>query len=129
MIVTPRDAVIADYAVRSYARIRNLDFTLLVYSNYLLPDQKAYYFPRWQRLDFVEIAANPQHDDDLASIRGRIDSDRLEGPFEYCDPIWDRELRKIDSPLVATVDADFELRHGGFVGHMVGRLLADPELV
>jgi hypothetical protein len=129
MIVTPRDAVIADYAVRSYARIRNLDFHLLVYSNYLLPDQKAYYFPRWQVLDFVEIAANPQHDDDLASIRGRIDSDRLEGPFEYCDPIWDRELRKIDSPFVATVDADFEILRPRFLDIMLRRLRRESDLV
>ena len=56
MIVTPRDVVIADYAVRSYAKIRDLDFTLLVYSNYLLPEQKAYYFPRWEGLPFVQIA-------------------------------------------------------------------------
>jgi len=40
MIVTPRDVVIADYAVRSYAKVRDLDFTLLVYSNYLLPSRK-----------------------------------------------------------------------------------------
>src|SRR2546423_1696208 len=39
MIVTPRDVVIADYAIRSYARVDDLDFTLLVYSNYLLPEQ------------------------------------------------------------------------------------------
>src|ERR687883_830843 len=129
MIVTPRDAVIADYAVRSYARIRNLDFTLLVYSNYLLPDQKAYYFPRWQRLDFVEIAANPQHDDDLASIRGRIDADRLEGPFEYCDPIWDRELPRLDGSLIATVDADFELLHPRWVPRMLAAFRDEPRLI
>ena len=50
MIVTPRDVVIADYAVRSYAKMRGHDFTLLVYSNYLLPEQKAYYFPRWEAI-------------------------------------------------------------------------------
>src|SRR5207248_3199870 len=47
MIVTPRDVVIADYAVRSYAKLSKhvKDFQLLVYSNYLLPEQKDYYFP------------------------------------------------------------------------------------
>ena len=58
MIVTPRDVVIADYAVRSYARIKDVDFSLLVYSNYLLPEQKAYYFPRWEAFEFVDIARN-----------------------------------------------------------------------
>jgi hypothetical protein len=131
MIVTPRDVVIADYAVRSYAKLtrRVKDFTLLVYSNYLLPEQKAYYFPLWEHLPFVEIARNPQHDADLPAINGRVHSDALEGPFEYCDPIWDRELRKIDSQLVATVDADFEIFRSGFVEFMLQRLRDEPDLV
>lgn len=129
MIVTPRDVVIADYAVRSYAKIRDLDFSLLVYSNYLLPEQKAYYFPRWEALPFVEIARNEHHDADIASIRTRIDAERLEGPFEYCDPIWDRELRKIHTPFVATVDADFEILRPRFLRVMMQRLRVEPELV
>src|SRR5262245_35228646 len=122
MIVTPRDVVIADYAVRGYARIRGLDFSLLVYSNYLLPEQKSYYFPRWESLPFVQLARNAHHDADLASISTRIHSDSLEGPFEYCDPIWDRELRTIDTPFIATVDADFEILRPGFVELMMRRL-------
>lgn len=129
MIVTPRDVVIADYAVRSYARVRDLDFSLLVYSNYLLPEQKAYYFPRWEAFPYVDVAANPHHDSDLRSINGRIQSDSLEGPFEYCDPIWDRELRKLDTPYVATVDADFEILRPGFLGYMMTRLRAEDDLV
>src|SRR4030081_1524195 len=122
MIVTPRDVVIADYAVRSYARVRDLDFSLLVYSNYLLPEQKAYYFSRWERLPFVDIARNPRHDADLGGINQRISSDSLEGPFEYCDPIWDRELRKIKTAYVASVDADFEVLRPRFLEHMMRRL-------
>jgi hypothetical protein len=131
MIVTPRDVVIADYAVRSYAKLRGRvsDFSLLVYSNYLLPEQKAYYFPLWERLPFVDIARNPHHDADLPAINGRVQQDALEGPFEYCDPIWDRELRKIDSRLVATVDADFEIFRPGFVEFMLRRLEHEPDLV
>lgn len=129
MIVTPRDVVIADYAVRSYARIKNLDFTLLVYSNYLLPEQKAYYFPRWRRLPFVTLAENAHHDVDLSGISGRIQTDALEGPFEYCDPIWDRELRKLDTPYIATVDADFEVLDQRFVHAMMARLRSDDDLV
>ena len=91
MIVTPRDVVIADYAIRSYAKIHGLEFRLLVYSNYLLPEQKEYYFPRWESLPFVEVARNPHHDDDISAIGTRVNAERLEGPFEYCDPIWDRE--------------------------------------
>jgi hypothetical protein len=129
MIVTPRDVVIADYAVRSYAKIRDLDFTLLVYSNYLLPEQKAHYFPQWKTLKFVEIAHNSHHDADIPGIGGRVNDERLEGPFEYCDPIWDRELRKIATPFVATVDADFEILQSHFISSMMQPLRTDPELV
>ena len=129
MIVTPRDAVVADYAVRSYAKLRELDFSLRVYSNYLLPQQKAYYFPRWEQLPFVDIVRNPHHDADLRGIGERIHADALEGPFEYCDPLWDRELRRIDTPFIATVDADFELFSARFVHTMMRQLKAEPELV
>src|SRR5258707_13807204 len=103
MIVTSRDVVIADYAIRSYAKVTALDFSLRVYSNYLLPEQKAHYFPRWERLPFVDLVRNEQHDLEIEGIRGRVHSDQLEGPFEYCDPIWDRELRRIDAPIVGQV--------------------------
>jgi hypothetical protein len=129
MIVTPRDVVIADYAVRSFARVRDLDFTLVVYSNYLLLEQKAYYFPFWESFSFVEVARNPHHDADVMAIRDRVQSEQLEGPFEYCDPIWDRELRKLDTPFIATVDADFEVFRSRFLHHMFDRLRTEPDLV
>ncbi|MBV9547679.1 MAG: hypothetical protein JOY61_25175 [Chloroflexi bacterium] len=129
MIVTPRDAVIADYAVRSYRKVHDVDFELRVYSNYLLPEQKAYFFPRWERLPFVELVRNPHHDADLAGINARVSADSLEGPFEYCDPLWDRELRRIETPFVASVDADFEIFSGRFVNYMLEHLRNDPDLV
>jgi hypothetical protein len=129
MIVTPRDAVIADYAIRSYTRLQGEDFKLLVYSNYLLPEQKAYFFPRWERFPFVRVAHNPHHDADLRGINERIHADALEGPFEYCDPIWDRELRRIDTPLVATVDADFEIFQPRFIAFMLRELRSESDLI
>jgi hypothetical protein len=129
LLTTPRDVVLADYAVRSYARIRGVNFTLRVYSNYLLPEQKAYYFPRWERLPFVSIQRNDHQDADLAGIKDRVESGKLEGPFEYCDSIWDRELPLIDSPLVATVDADFEVLRPRFVYHMLDALASTKDLI
>jgi hypothetical protein len=129
MIVTPRDAVIADYAIRSYTKLREKDFKLLVYSNYLLPEQKAYFFPRWERFPFVQVAYNPHHDADLRGINERIHADALEGPFEYCDPIWDRELRRIDTPLIATVDADFEIFQPRFITFMLRELRSESDLI
>ena len=86
MIVTPRDAVIADYAVRSYAKVKDVDFSLVVYSNYLLPEQKTYFFPRWEAFPFVDIARNPHHDADLSGINARVQSDSLEGPAIVEEP-------------------------------------------
>src|SRR5215472_2717356 len=129
MIVTPRDAVIADYAIRSYSKLQGEDFKLLVYSNYMLPEQKAYFFPRWERLPFVRVAHNPHHDADLRGINERIHADALEGPFEYCDPLWDRELRRIDTPLVATVDADFEIFQPRFIAFMLHGLRSESDLI
>jgi hypothetical protein len=130
MLVTPRDVVLADYAVRGYRKlVGRADFQVLVYSNYLLPEQKQFYFPRWQRLPFVRIQRNDHHDADVEAIKVRVGAERLEGPFEYCDPIWDRELPLQDSPLVATVDADFELLRPGFVSHMLGAFRDEPRLI
>jgi len=101
MIVTPRDVVIADYAVRSYAKIKDVDFSLLVYSNYLLPEQKAYYFPRWEAFPFVDIARNPHHDADLSGINSRIQADALEWLDKLAPPSWhepDGEVARALSP-------------------------------
>lgn len=130
MIVTPRDAVIADYAVRSFRKLHGReDFRLRVYSNYLLPRQKEHFFPRWEREPFVDLQRNDHQDPDVESIKGRIDRENLEGPFEYCDPIWDRELPRLETPFVATVDADFEILRPGFVSLMLRALRADPRLM
>ena len=75
------------------------------------------------------IARNPHHDEDLRGIGSRIHSDALEGPFEYCDPIWDRELCKIPTPFVATVDADFEILKPRFVDVMLHRLRTESDLI
>src|SRR5262245_20444576 len=129
MLVTPRDAVLADYAVRSYASLRGVDFRLQVYSNYLLPEQKAYFFPRWERLPFVTVQRNDHHDEDLGAIKQSIGAEKLEGPFEYCDSVWDRELRQIDSQLIASVDADFEVLQPRFVHAMLEAFRQTRDLI
>jgi hypothetical protein len=47
--------VIADSAVRSYAKIKGLKFLLRVYSNWVSSSLKKRYFPRWRKCSFVEI--------------------------------------------------------------------------
>src|SRR6266545_650026 len=124
MIVTDPDLVIADYAVRSYAKIEDLIFTLRIYSNWVSSSLKKLYFPRWRKFPFVEIIEHEwQTDQNKPTDRS------LEGPFERCDTIWDRELGKIDTPYYATVDADFEILDAWFVPVMLARLDNHPNLV
>ena len=124
MIVTDPDLVMADYAVRSYAKIRHLKFTLRIYSNWVSSSFKRRYFPSWRKLSFVEIVDPEWHSDE-----NKPTDPRLEGPFERCDTIWDRELKKIDTPYHATVDADFEILDSSFVPIMLARLDSEPNLV
>jgi hypothetical protein len=124
MIVTDPDIVIADYAVRSYAKIKGAKFTLCVYSNWVSSSLKRRYFARWRKLSFVEIVEPEWHSDETKPT-----DRRLEGPFERCDTIWDRELKKIDTPYYATVDADFEILDAKFVPVMLARLDSDPNLI
>jgi hypothetical protein len=124
MIVTDPDIVIADYAVKSYAKIQGVRFYLRVYSNWVSSSLKRRYFPRWRKYSFVEII-EPEGQTDENKPTDR----RLEGPFERCDTIWDRELKKIDTPYHATVDADFEILDAGFVPVMLARLDGDSNLI
>ncbi len=125
MPVTDRDMVIADYSVRSYARIAGIPFTLVIYSNWVLSSLRARYFPQWRELPFVEIRENPEHTDD------RKPSDpSLMGPFELCATMWDRELKKLsDTPYHATVDADFEILDDRFLHVMLQRFEENPRLI
>jgi len=125
MIVTDRDIVIADYTVRSYDKIKDIPFKLLIYSNWVSSHLKQKYFGLWKKnLSYVEIIENNHHTED------KRPTDRsLTGPFEYCDPIWDRELPKIQTLYHATVDADFEILDAEFVSVMINRLNNSHKLI
>lgn len=124
MIVTDRDTVIADYAVKSYAKIKNIPFKLLVYSNWISSALKQKYFPTWRQFEFVEIVENEWQTDDKKPT-----DPKLEGPFERGATIWDRELKKIQTPYHATVDADFEILDAKFIPVMLEQLEKNPKLV
>ena len=128
MIVTgDRDPYIADYAINSYSKLKNVDFKLLVYSNYIPKILKDLYFPRWRCYEYVELIENPHHDDKPAEkVEGYRD---LQGPFERGSTIWDRELPKINSEYVATVDADFEILKPDFVYVLLNALENDENIV
>lgn len=125
MLVTDRDMVIADYTVRSYAKISAIPFKLVIYSNWVLSSLRARYFTEWRKLPYVEIWENPEHTDE------RKPQERyLWGPFELCYTIWDRELKKLTGTRYhATVDADFEILKPDFIYEMMRRLEANPKLI
>src|SRR5215510_3210197 len=115
MIVTDRDIVVADYAVRSYRKIQGISFKLRIYSNWISEALKRKYFSQWSQFPFVEIMENEWQTDAKKPLDRRV----LWGPFELAYTIWDRELRRINAPYIATVDADFEILDGRFVSSML----------
>ena len=128
MAVTPRDVVIADYAIRSYGKITGLDFELVVYANGLTEAQRRFYFPRWKRLprvrvDLSEPLNSIRHDDKT------ISSLNLRGPYQLHDLILDTELRKIQADYIVAVDADFEILNQRFVHHIFDALDSDRTLI
>lgn len=124
MLITDRDILIADYAAKSYAKLRNIPFKLCVYSNWISLPLKQTYFPAWRKFEFVESVENEWQTDD----KKPTDS-KLEGPFEKCATIWDRELKKNTTPYYATVDADFEMIDAKFIPVMLKELDANPNQV
>jgi hypothetical protein len=123
MIVTDRDIVIADFAVRSYTKIQGAPFKLLIYSNWITSTLKQRYFPRWRQFAYVEIVENDWQTDEQKPM-----DRRLWGPFELGYTIWDRELKRITAPYVATVDADFEILDGAFINIILEQFGLDHNL-
>lgn len=124
MVVTDPDIEIADYSVKSYRKIRECPFKLCVYSNWISADKKRYYFPKWRKLEFVEIIENEWQTDE-----NKPNDPHLGGPFEKNTAIWDRELKNIKSPYYATVDADFEILDAKFIRVMMALLDANSNIV
>ena len=136
MLVTDPCALIADYAIRSYRLLARakIDFRLRVYGNCLSPFVRDRYFPRWGKLPYVELDDNrahvtddyPRPDYPLRSPEGIAQI--ISGRWETPPTIWNRELRKLHSPFVATVDADFEILDSAFVVRALERLRSSANL-
>jgi len=124
MIVTPEDLCIADYAVKSYSKIKNIDFELLIYSNYVPPMLKEKYFTKWEKYPYVKIIRNEQHDGKSVQI-----VQESEGFFEPHGVVLDKELKKIDSCYIATVDADFEILRPNFIYEIIKILDSDVSIL
>ena len=136
MLVTDADAIIADYSIRSYRLLaqRKIDFRLCVYGNCLSPGIADRYYPKWKRYPYVDIRDNREHVTPTYPRRGYSFTSpegvpqMLMGDWETCATIWAREVPSLPSPLVATVDADFEILKPGFIKFAIDRLNVSPDL-
>lgn len=124
MVVVDPDVVIADYAIKSFKKIKGIPFQLRVYSNWVTIPFRKRYFPTWRRYPFVELIENEwQKEEDRPS------EPWLAGPFEYPWTIFDPELPKIETSYFATVDADFEILDPTFLYVMLERLGVNQNLI
>jgi hypothetical protein len=112
MPVIEKNIAIADYCVRSYAKIRDIPFSLAIYLNYISERSKKKYVSRWRRFNFVEIM-----------------EDELQQSLYPHWLVLDRQLRKIKTPYVATVDYDFEILDPKFIKDMLSKLDENDNLV
>lgn len=128
MIVTDNDVLIADFCIKSFALLRNLDFRLQVFCNWVSPHNRDKYFHKWRNLyPFVEViepewmqeAKRPETN----TFYGYGDG----GPYERMEVPWDRELPKIRSKYYAIVDADFEILKPDFIYKMLEKLESSPK--
>ena len=125
MLVTNRDAYIADYSIRSYRKLipalKNYNWKLVIYLNCIKKEFKNKYLRKWTNYSYAEIIDNSEFVDAEKLIPGQevIDNygnkSSLEGKFERGCAVLEREFRKFESDYWATVDADFEIISPDFI--------------
>lgn len=143
MLVTNRDCIIADYAIKSYQKIHDQkrpfgykDFVLFVYLNCLSEENKNQYLKKWKsypytiiydNADKFEGAPKPYPGMKIVSLEGfEITCDDY---AESYDDLWSNELRKFQTPFIATVDADFEVLNADFYFYLLDQLKDNPNLI
>lgn len=124
MVVTDFDAVMANNTIRAFTKLRELPFELIVYSNNVSETHRNQYFPIWKSYPFVQLVEDKRKESDISDKKLF-----LEGPYEHCGSIWNRELRRITTPYIAMVDADFEIINERFVYAMLDKLDKKPNLI
>lgn len=141
MLVTERDCIIANYAIKSYEKIYDrkrdfghTDFTLFVYLNCLSNPSKKKYLERWSAYPYTVIYDNADK-----GLSGLYPGQQLVSPegisrtrddyAESYDELWSTELGKFNTQFIATVDADFEILDADFYFYLVDELTNDPALI
>jgi hypothetical protein len=140
MIVTERDHLIADYAIRSFGKIyhssdsRAKSFTLYVYLNCLSGATASRFVPRWSVLPWVHTVDNRETADRLKLTKGEtiVSPEGVPRPREDAnenyDELWSSELLRFENKYVGTVDADFEVLAPDFFFAALDELERDSAL-
>ena len=97
--------------------------TLIGYSSSF----KDKYFKKWQQFDYVEIIDHPEQNEKNRP-ENHSDDIGLEGDYDKCEKIWDRELKRIHTQFYATVDADFEIIDPIFISVILKQMEDNPNL-
>jgi hypothetical protein len=122
MIVTDRDALIADFCIKSFSLLRDLKFKLVVYCNWMTSLNREKYLEKWRKsYPFVEIV-KPEWMVEENRPRASCYGYGLQGPYERPEVPWDRELPKYKTKYYATIDADFEVLNPEFLYVMLANL-------
>ena len=139
MIVTPRDAIIADYSIKSYMKLykkyyKQLPFTLYIYANTFTQNLKDEYFEKWKKLPYVELYDNAEKKDKITKMGAEIISPEGQrcGVWSHCElpaVIWSEAFLKFETQYWATVDADFEILNPKFIIRMIDKLDNNDNLV
>ena len=122
MIVTDRDILIADYCIKSFCLLRDLDFRLKIYCNWITYQNRVEFIEKWRLaypfVEIVEPKGMRENKPPEASLYGY----GVQGPYERPEVPWDKELPKLKSKYYATIDADFEILRPEFVYSMIEEL-------
>ena len=140
MIVTERDHLIADYAIRSFGKIYHADdpraksFVLHIYLNCLSDATRWRFRDPWFELPWVQGFANTER----AAQRNLVQGERIVSPEgipsvrddanEKYDELWSSELLRFETKYVGTVDADFEVLAPDFFFAALDELEQDAEV-
>lgn len=141
MLVTERDCVFADYAVASFAKVYDRcqapgsRFVLFVYLNCLSAASKARYAKRWAAYPYVTLFDNAERTagrtlvpgEDIVSPEGIVR--QRDDAAENYDELWTSRLPTFTTPIVGTVDADFEVLDPDFYVYLLDALASDDRLV
>lgn len=138
MLVTPRDVLIAEYAIRSFCKVETVltdyDWKLRVYMNCLGEEQKIGLQQFTKDYKYVELIDNAAYVNPAEIIPGQkvlfdgISTRPYEGKYEIGCVVWEREFRRFESDYWCIVDADFEILQPDFIRYAIDQLESDDEL-